>query len=586
MIETTTGPSRLSTAARIRRTAFGTCLAILLVSGAAFGQRVPDGFYRVEKPEFGYQFFCPRTYKEIPVQPNDEILVGQFVRAAASQKGAGRPRSGSDYEMWVVSIPKPSEEPPSVKVTLNPPEPEDAGPQKPEDEGQGEGKGEAKKEKPSPTSRVRSYEELQAEQLSAFSFEELLKKRLGAWRVYSEEEKNDRERSWKEYRIGLLPGRLRRPPKGKPAPQIDVEKESVRTAAAWLYELEDRYVALLGFAPTADFKKRYKDFYKSARSLIPIDIEAVDVEKLRKYYERHPEYLDPEFRIERCQGLARGWKSLDTPNYLILYHTKDTRLVNRLEHNLEAMRRFYEEQFPPVKPVQAVSVVRVCNDTQEYFDYGGPPGSAGYWNYTKEELVLFDNMVDRDGKRRGNSDTFIVLFHEAFHQYIFYSTVELPPHMWFNEGYADFMSGAVVYSNTGRVKEIKTNRWRLPLIQRTIEKGKHIPMAQILKAPRSEFYNPARRSLYYAQAWSIVYFLEQSRDVSRNPAWAKISEVYFVTLKKEWEKERAALSPDAMLDEKNKAGQRARDVALAAALEDVDVEEFEAAWLKFVAKLR
>ena len=179
-----------------------------------------------------------------------------------------------------------------------------------------------------------------------------------------------------------------------------------------------------------------------------------------------------------------------------------------------------------------------------------------------------------------------MLFHEAFHQYIFYSTVELPPHMWFNEGYADFMSGAVVYSNTGRVKEIKTNRWRLPLIQRTIEKGKHIPMAQILKAPRSEFYNPARRSLYYAQAWSIVYFLEQSRDVSRNPAWAKISEVYFVTLKKEWEKERAALSPDAMLDEKNKAGQRARDVALAAALEDVDVEEFEAAWLKFVAKLR
>ena len=72
----------------------------------------------------------------------------------------------------------------------------------------------------------------------------------------------------------------------------------------------------------------------------------------------------------------------------------------------------------------------------------GNPRSAGYWNSRTEELVLFDAEEHERGKRPDDSGTFIVLYHEAFHQYIHYSTGELPPHSWFNEGYGDYFSGA------------------------------------------------------------------------------------------------------------------------------------------------
>ena len=42
------------------------------------------------------------------------------------------------------------------------------------------------------------------------------------------------------------------------------------------------------------------------------------------------------------------------------------------------------------------------------------------------------------------ADTLAVLYHEAFHQFIFYSVGEVAPHSWFNEGHGDYFSGADV----------------------------------------------------------------------------------------------------------------------------------------------
>jgi hypothetical protein len=55
--------------------------------------------------------------------------------------------------------------------------------------------------------------------------------------------------------------------------------------------------------------------------------------------------------------------------------------------------------------------------------YGGPGGSAGYWNWGTQELVFFD---DKGGD--GRNDTWLVLNHEAFHQFIFYFYGNISPH--------------------------------------------------------------------------------------------------------------------------------------------------------------
>lgn len=564
---------------------FVLVFATIFETSPAAAQRVPDGMYRVEMPDRGFKFFCPRGYQEVPVQPGDEIVVGQYVRAV-KRVGGNDPakRASQGVEIWIASIPKP--EPPRLDVQVSPapeddeplppgpPEDDDGEGLKREDE-EGEEGGKKKDDKPKP----KSWDEIYEERLSASSFDELIKKRLGGWHVYEVNDDEDRERSWKEYRLGLLPRRG-----GKNPPPIpEFEDLKTRKAVAWVYELQDRYVALVGFAPAAEFAKRYKDFYRAGRSLEGMEIEAVGLEELAKYYEDHPEYKQPQFRIERRQGLARGWDAIDTENYLILHNSRDKKMLKYLEHTLEAMRAFYEELFPPAAPVEAVSVVRVCRDRQGYYDYGGRRGTAGYWNFVQEELVLYDNVAGRQGSRRGNRDTYIVLYHEAFHQYIHYSTIELPPHTWFNEGYADFFSGALVYSNTGRVKEVQANPWREGTIKKLVETNRHEPLAKLIKMTKAEYYRKGPQN--YAQGWSFVYFLEKSRAASRNPAWKKILPTYFVTLKGAWEQERLELSPEASLEDKNKAGQRARDVALEAAFVDVDVDELEEEWKKFVERL-
>jgi len=569
--------------------AFAVAIAAMAAHpGAAHAQRVPDGYFKVENAEFGFRFHCPRTFKEIPTQPGDTVLVGRFVRmepvSTKRSDRAKRPTSGSDTEIWIVSIdrPAPPEEaaPPETAPGGNEPPPPGeppvgeppVGPPPSTDPPEGEegSAGEAKPEAPEKTG-PRSYEEAHAERLAASTFEEFVKKRLSGWTITSTEAQESRDERWTEYRLELA----RKGRDGTPA--------VIAAGAAWLYEREDRVLGLVGLTSADDLRARWKNFLTGARSLESFEAE-LDLADLERHYAMHPEYKDPAFRIERCKGLARGWKSIDTENYLILHHTRDKALLDKIENDLEALRAFYEQLFPPDRPVEAVSVVRVCRDRKEYLDYGGAPQSAGYWNFVVGELVLYDNVAGRQGSRFGNRDSTIVLYHEAFHQYIHYSAGEVAPHTWFNEGYADYFSGTVVYARSDKVKEIEPNPWRRPVIRKAVEEGKTVPFEKFLKAEKAEYYRRDVASLYYAQGWSLIYFLNESKAARAHPEWQRITPVYFETLKQACAEERAKLGPDAVLEQKAAADKAARERALEAALQGVDTAELEAEWKKYVAR--
>ena len=306
-----------------------------------------------------------------------------------------------------------------------------------------------------------------------------------------------------------------------------------------------------------------------------------------------------DFRKKARAELASGWKAVDTENYLIVHHSKNEGLVRHIARDIEAMRAFYTQVFPPVGAMDSLSIVRICRTKDEYHQYGGPPNTGGYWHPGNEELVFYDysytmKTMDEDERKRlekakvklTDDDALLVLYHEALHQYIHYSIGEFSPHDWFNEGYGDYFSGAVV-GDDGKVLRIDPSPWRIHTAKDMCEFGEgFIPLKEILEAERAVFYNPARIRFFYAGAWSFLFFMKTSKEVAAHPVWSKMLGSYFDTVKASYAEElqKAGENPD--LGQKTVAGFNARRKALKTTLEGVDIPELEKVWRKWVIDMK
>lgn len=308
-------------------------------------------------------------------------------------------------------------------------------------------------------------------------------------------------------------------------------------------------------------------------------------------------YRAVEFRKKARGDLAKGWKALDTENFLIVHHSKNEALVKRIARDIEAMRAYYAEQFPPTGPIDRLAIVRICQTRDEYHQYGGPPNTGGYWHPGNEELVFYDysytqkTLDDDERKRLGqikltDDDSLLVLYHEALHQYMHYAVGEFAPHDWFNEGFGDYFSGAQVGDANGRVLRIDPSPWRIHLAKDMCEFGDgFIPLQEMLGAERAVFYHPKRIRFFYAGAWSFVFFLKQSKEAAANPKWSKLLMTYFETMKSSYAAQMSAVESPT-LEQKTIAGFGARKAALKAALDGIDVDELERAWRKWVVDMK
>lgn len=245
-----------------------------------------------------------------------------------------------------------------------------------------------------------------------------------------------------------------------------------------------------------------------------------------------------------------GWWYEETENYLVVTNApkKKQALIDGIKMRLEAIRTLYEKDFPPAKPIDAVSIVRVCDARQTYLDYGGSPSSAGYWYAGAKELVFY-----LEGEK---NNIWTVLQHEAFHQYIYYACGEISPHSWYNEGYGDYYSGANIQER--KVLGVDSNRWRQDTIKEAARQGTHVPWKDMIRYSQQQYYS--RADLCYAQGWSMIYFL--NKGVAEGHPWRAILPTYLKVLQE-------SQSGDKAVDE---------------AFKDVDLEKIEAAWIDFTTK--
>ncbi|MEZ6009563.1 MAG: hypothetical protein R3F05_17625 [Planctomycetota bacterium] len=295
-------------------------------------------------------------------------------------------------------------------------------------------------------------------------------------------------------------------------------------------------------------RKSYESsFERIAKSFMWFDKKAEDIES-RDCLDGVNISAKRRREIER--GLVKGWDVVVSPkkNYVIVYNTnngKNKLLAKIIAERIEAIReQVYEVQFPPSEPIEAVSIVRICKDRREYMSYGAPGGSAGYWSSGDEELVFYDASPSK----KPDDDTLAVLYHEAFHQYIYYSVGNVAPHSWFNEGHGDYYAGA---KYKGGKFKIEPFDWRVGTIkgaivtgQRKVVKeengrrqydgnGGYTPLPDFVRFTQGEYYSYP--GICYAQGWSLIYFLREivPKNKKYNEKWGHILQVYFDTLKGE-----------------------------------------------------
>ena len=349
-------------------------------------------------------------------------------------------------------------------------------------------------------------------------------------------------------------------------------------------------------------------------------------------YEAHEDYYEKEwaklfkkslttFRVYKAKGEARrptsntdlkklkgeekreaikssisgnpGWWSLDTKNYVFLSNVKDKKVIKSLGKQIETIRaKVYEPMFPPSQTLDAICIVRVFEEQSEYHQYGGPRGSAGYWDSSREELVLFKNF-ESVSKSKSAAFTKSVMYHEAFHQYIYYAVGDLAPHSWFNEGHGDYFAGMVV---SGSRVSSKPFSWRVATLKRRMSTKKGlIPIKSLVRLPQSEYYSNA--GLKYAQGWALVYFL---RKVTRKKEWKAIPDTYFSYLRDNvaaFRQEKKAKGdssgesvdgiPGVMVynfEDREKVDQILKD-AVNKGFEGVDYEKLDAAYQKWIKNL-
>ncbi|MFT7669450.1 MAG: hypothetical protein ACI8X5_002152 [Planctomycetota bacterium] len=519
-------------------------LACLFLSDAASAQ---GGYTKEKFKQHGLTLDIARDYDWLAIQPNEEWVKLQWVRSKG-QRGLWNPK------LQVVRIDfvgDPGPDTPGRGEAEPEPKAKDENAKNPETDG------EEKEEKPKPELPINSWERYQKKKFAKSKF-----------KAVGEMELQDGYESTEYESIARGKGRL----------------------STWVRVFEkskERTFLLIGTAHPDEFETQRKIWrYTAKRLQLYEPAEDPDVVKWRRYYERRPKYKSPEYRVRVRLGLEGGWKAEDTENYIVIYNTKDQPLVRRIVNDMEYIRKEYAKLFPPEREIEAVSTVRICADQDEYMAYGGMTGSAGYWYYVTEELVFYDATKREKGKKTEKANTFIVLYHEAFHQYIYYCVGQVSPHYWYNEGFGDFFSGAQIIG--GKVKRVGPNPWRLGLIQRAIDQDEYVPWNEMLRYERKDYYG-AGRSRNYAQGWSMVYFLNTSKVVQKNELWAGILPRYFNELKRAWVLEQSKLVADGNLENTEELGAaqlRARTSALDVAFSDVDIYALEEEWIRYTLSLK
>ena len=276
--------------------------------------------------------------------------------------------------------------------------------------------------------------------------------------------------------------------------------------------------------------------------------------------EQSAEFLQSrEKAINSIKGL-KGWWFVETANYVLVADLpmSQKQFIRQLQSDLEYLHAAYMQILPPRVAIEAVSVVRIFNKAEAYNQYVGPAHSwsEGLWLPNKTELVI-KSMDWGDANRRQQAMAGIV-YHEAFHQYLFYAFDKINVPVWYNEGHATFFEGAQITKKGFDVGEMEGYR---QVIETLIAKKK-VDLRSLLVMNDDDFYTHGGeqgRREHYALAWGLIYYLRKGAPLEKNQAYARLLDNY----------------ADSLFQTRNP------EEAIRTMLESLDMTQFTAAFTDF-----
>ncbi len=345
---------------------------------------------------------------------------------------------------------------------------------------------------------------------------------------------------------------------------------------AWSFSLPDFEVVLLFSLPREHLDDWRKVFYLAARSFRTVERVAAAV------LPENPTYEDLLAYHREEVSRTPGWRLLETPSkrYLIKTSSKDDRFLKRVIARLEASRKLFEKEYPPSRPMEQVSVVRVCSTLEEFHHYGKTSGGvAGWFNPATTELVIVDF------KNSDRNLTYSVMTHEAFHQYCWFLFDRAEAHRWFDEGHGDYYAGFEFRGNQAIPHAKMKGQDRLTGIRRQIREGTYTPLAELIASDHPTWQKKGVAS--YEESWSLIYYLHQGMD-GRVPGriwrkeYAAILPSYIDALYEGFQATRKKTSDGEVTEEQKKEIWKQ---ALAASWGRIDLPRFEDSWKYYVVKV-
>lgn len=211
----------------------------------------------------------------------------------------------------------------------------------------------------------------------------------------------------------------------------------------------------------------------------------------------------------------KGWWSLPSRNFVVVTSVKPTqkRFVEGVLQDLETLRSAWTAMIPPVRPIEAVSVIRMFVDSGEYLDYVGAEhkNSGGLWMPSQRELMV--RSMDHLSAVQQREWQTTVLYHEGMHQYLFYAYAGRMIPVWYNEGLATFMEGAECGRSKVSVEE--PSRYA-SVIDEQVRNRKPMGFESLIAMSYDEFYSPQqdRRRWNYASSWALMYYLRKGAEAT------------------------------------------------------------------------
>lgn len=280
----------------------------------------------------------------------------------------------------------------------------------------------------------------------------------------------------------------------------------------------DWFLALFTLGSKTDLKAAHSEIRRRFLSTItaaPTGSGKAHEGPSRKFQSRHSspgdevskEFKESRDRVARSIENMKDWWYVETRHYILLsdLNNRYRRTLRDLQDNLELLRASLEDFMPPQKPISVVSVVRAFATDKEYEEYVGPQHewTSGIWHPARKELVI--RSRSESGGRQEQEQFSSVVYHEAFHQYIYYALDQTQTSPWFNEGHAAFFASAE-FSNRGvRIREDKS---RVSQLKKYITSD-DADIEAIMDLSYDEFYgtSSAARWRNYTLSWALVYYL-------------------------------------------------------------------------------